>query len=230
MNNIIDFSSQPDQLVGELSQRDIRRQLIALQRQSKHDILVELRTQSYNNYNASKEAIIQANKSISLINLNETNITYNNGQDPYSMLYNKLQCIKHLTHKIKEQSKIKFASINNYHKYSEKIKKSAMLLPEGLLATKNAKIAAKKIVDDLKHQNEVNRMFVACEADKRISSKRLLRLPEDVLFVIKSFFTYETRIELLEHKYPTVPRLNLLSAKKSHQFCALLHLTPEYFA
>ena len=230
MNEIIDLTNEPDQMVGELSPRAIRQQLIALQRQTKHDILVELRIQSYNSYNASKEAIIQATKSISLINLNETNITYNNGQDPQSMLCNKLQCIQYLTHKIKEQSKIKFAAINNYHKYSEKIKKSALLLPDGLLATKNAKIAAKVAADDLKHNNEVNRMFVACEADKRISSARLLKLPEDVLFVIKSFFTYETRFELLEHKYPVVPRLNLLSPKNSHRFCALLHITPEYFA
>jgi len=230
MNEIIDLTNEPNLMPNELSPRAIRQKLIAIQRQSKHDILIELRIQCHNSYNASKEAIIQANKSISLINLNETNITYNNGQDPSSMLYNKLLCIKHLTHKIKEQSKIKFAAINNYHKYSEKIKKSALLLPEGILATKNAKIVAKVTADDIKHNNEVNRMFIACEADKRISSARLLKLPEDVLFVIKSFFTYETRIELLEHKYPTVPRLNLLSAKNTHQFCALLHLTPEYFA
>ena len=72
------------------------------------------------------------------------------------------------------------------------------------------------------------RAIVAADADKRISSARLLKLPEDILFVIKSFFTYETRFEVLEHKYPLTKRLNQLSGNNVHLICHKLHLKPEY--
>ena len=76
----------------------------------------------------------------------------------------------------------------------------------------------------------VNRCFVATDADKRISSARLLKLPEDILFVIKSFFTYETRIELLETKYPLMPRLNKLSPRNTSELICCMHKRPNYLA
>jgi len=91
-----------------------------------------------------------------------------------------------------------------------------------------AKIVAKSVAKSDAVAAKRTRAIVAADADKRISSARLLKLPEDVLFVIKSFFTYQMRTELLEHKYGLAARLNRLSNKNVHQICHTLHLTPEY--
>lgn len=134
--------------------------------------------------------------------------------------------IRHIT----KQSEIKSKAILKYKALTNQINKLKHLLPEGKRLIKEAKRVAKKKAEELAQLEAVNRCFVATDADKRISSARLLMLPEDILFVIKSFFTYETRIELLEKKYPLMPRLNKLSPRNTSELICCMHKRPNYLA
>ena len=131
---------------------------------------------------------------------------------------------------ITKQSEIKSKAILKYKALTNQIDKLKHLLPEGKRLIKEAKRVAKKKAEELAHLEAVNRCFVATDADKRISSAQLLNLPEDILFVIKSFFTYETRIELLETKYPLMPRLNKLSPRNTSELICCMHKRPNYLA
>ena len=131
---------------------------------------------------------------------------------------------------ITKQSEIKSKAILKYKALTIQIDKLKHLLPEGKRLIKEAKLVAKKKAKELAHLEAVNRCFVAADADKRISSARLLRLPEDILIVIKSFFTYETRIELLETKYQMMLRLNKLSSSNTRELICGMHKRPNYLA
>ena len=131
---------------------------------------------------------------------------------------------------ITKQSEIKSKAILKYKALTIQIDKLKHLLPEGKRLIKEAKLVAKKKAKELAHLEAVNRCFVAADADKRISSARLLKLPEDILIVIKSFFTYETRIELLETKYQMMPRLNKLSSSNTRELICGMHKRPNYLA
>ena len=131
---------------------------------------------------------------------------------------------------ITKQSEIKSKAILKYKALTNQIDKLKRLLPEGKHLIKEAKLVAKKKAKELSQLEAVNRCFVATDADKRISSARLLRLPEDILIVIKSFFTYETRIELLETKYPLISPLNKLSSSNTRDLICGMHKRPNYLA
>lgn len=131
---------------------------------------------------------------------------------------------------ITKQSEIKSKAFQRYKALTYQIENLKRLLPEGKRLIKEAKLVAKKKAEKLAQLEAVNRCFVATDADKRISSAQLLKLPEDILFVIKSFFTYETRIELLETKYPLMPRLNKLSPRDTSELICCMHKRPNYLA
>lgn len=131
---------------------------------------------------------------------------------------------------ITKQSDKKSKAILKYKTLTNQIEKLKCLLPEGKRLIKEAKLVSKNKAKELAHTEAVNRCFVATDADKRISSARLLMLPEDILFVIKSFFTYETRIELLETKYPLMARLNKLSCDYTSKLICCMHKRPNYLA
>jgi len=143
--------------------------------------------------------------------------------------YNCVQ-ISANVHCITKQSKIKSKAILKCKDLTNEIDKLKCLLPEGKRLIKEAKLVAKKKAEELAQLEAVNRCVVSVDADKRISSARLLKLPEDILFVIKSFFTYETRIELLETKYPLMLRLNKLSASDTRKLILCMHKRPNYLA
>jgi hypothetical protein len=206
-----------------------RAEFLAFQRQTKHDILLEKLKQTEIIYSEANLAIQNATTNISLFN-NSTDHAIIQLKDPWYKLQEMRSCISDCTRIIMKETVRKSRSILKYRALIKQIYNLKRLLPEGKRLIKEAKIAAKKNAQEFARLEAVNRCFVASEADKRISSARLLMLPEDILFVIKSFFTYETRIELLETAYPLMLRLNKLSCWNTRELICCMHKRPNYLA
>ena len=206
-----------------------RAEFLVFQRQTKYDILLEKLKQTEIIYSEANLAIETATKNISVFN-SSTNHTLIQNKDPWYRLQDVRSSISVCTRTIMKETVRKSRAILKYRALIKQIYNVKRLLPEGKRLIKEAKIAAKKNAQELARLEAVNRCFVASEADKRISSARLLLLPEDILFVIKSFFTYETRIELLETKYPLMPRLNKLSPRNTSELICCMHKRPNYLA
>ena len=198
-----------------------RSEVLTAQRQAKCNQLEADKEFIQKVYNVTVKNINEAINSITLQQneLIQGNNTYIPKRDDFIHITN-------LTSVINTETKRKIYAIERHNMLCKKIEVLKKQLPEGKLAVKNAKIAAKELVN----QSIINRRLVAIDADKRISTARLLKLPEDILFVIRSFFTYETRIELLESKYPMKPLLNKLSAFNTYSFSYYLHKRPNYLA
>jgi len=206
-----------------------RADFLVFQRQTKYEILLEKLKQTEIIYSEANLAIETAAKNISVFNSSTNNARIQN-KDPWYKLQDVRLCISDCTRIIMKETVRKSRAILKYRALIKQIYNVKRLLPEGKRLIKEAKIAAKKKAQELARLEAVNRCFVASEADKRISSARLLMLPEDILFVIKSFFTYETRIELLETKYPLMPRLNKLSCWNTRELICCMHKRPNFLA
>ena len=229
-----------------------RAEFLANQRQIKYEILVEKLKQTEIIYSEASLSVSNALECVRVIPmhnnykiLQENEATRNPLDTPLRVntTCNGVRCksadellvftcaiisnnIRHIT----KQSEIKSKAILKCKRLTNQIDKLKCLLPEGRRLIKETKLVAKAKAKELAHLESVNRCFVAADADNRISSERLLMLPEDVLFVIKSFFTYETRIELLETKYPLMPRINKLSPRDTRELICCMHKRPNFLA
>jgi len=238
--------------MSELAPIVNRAEFLANQRQIKYEILLEKLKQTEKIYSNASSTLSQALQNIEwytkhpnykVIQQNEAKrnplatplgvqlLTGCSGVKSLDQFlgYNCVQ-ISDNVRRITKQSEVKSKAILKYKDLTNQIEKLKRLLPEGKRIIKEAKLVAKKKAEDLAQLEAVNRCFVAADADKRISSARLLKLPEDILFVIKSFFTYETRIELLETKYPLMPRLNKLSPRDTSELICCMYKRPNYLA
>ena len=227
--------------MSELAPLVIRSEFLENQRQIKYEILLEKLKQTEMIYSNASMALsnslsnvkaITSDRNYEIIQQEAIRIPLAEVQPRKGTHTLELKCFRISIHIriITKQSEIKSKAILKYKALTNQIDKLKRLLPEGKRLIKEAKLVAKKKAKELAHLESVNRCFVAADADKRISSALLLVLPEDILFVIKSFFTYETRIELLETKYPLMPRLNKLSPRNTSELICCMHKRPNYLA
>lgn len=82
-----------------------------------------------------------------------------------------------------------------------------------------------------KHLDKENRKEELILAKKRINLKTIFnKLPDDVLWYMSKFFTYETQIELLESKCKFSTRLNNLSNDLVSSFYTKVRMTHDYYS
>ena len=227
--------------MSELAPLVNRSEFLENQRQIKYEILLEKLKQTEMIYSNASMALsnslsnvkaITSDRNYEIIQQEAIRIPLAEVQPRKGTHTLELKCFRISIHIriITKQSEIKSKAILKYKALTNQIDKLKRLLPEGKRLIKEAKLVAKKKAKELAHLEAVNRCFVAADADKRISSARLLKLPEDILIVIKSFFTYETRIELLETKYQMMLRLNKLSSSNTRELICGMHKRPNYLA
>ena len=80
-------------------------------------------------------------------------------------------------------------------------------------------------------ENEkIERKASAIAADKRICSKKLMRLPHEILRYIQEYFTYDTKIALMETTYNPIKLLNNLRSYALLSFIKYMCIQPAFFA
>ena len=88
-----------------------------------------------------------------------------------------------------------------------------------------------KIHNKLYIENEkIEKKSSAITADKRICSKKLMRLPHEILRYIQEYFTYDTKITLMETLYKPLRLLNNLTSYALLCFLKYMCIQPAFFA
>jgi len=88
-----------------------------------------------------------------------------------------------------------------------------------------------KIHNKLYIENEkIEKKSSAITADKRICSKKLTRLPHEILRYIQEYFTYDTKITLMETLYKPLRLLNNLTSYALLCFLKYMCIQPAFFA
>ena len=88
-----------------------------------------------------------------------------------------------------------------------------------------------KIHNKLYVENEkIEKKSSAITADKRICSKTLMRLPHEILRYIQEYFTYDTKITLMETLYKPLRLLNNLTSYALLCFLKYMCIQPAFFA
>ena len=88
-----------------------------------------------------------------------------------------------------------------------------------------------KIHNKLYIENEkIEKKSSAIAADKRICSKTLMRLPHEILRYIQEYFTYDTKITLMETLYKPLRLLNNLTSYALLCFLKYMCIQPAFFA
>ena len=83
----------------------------------------------------------------------------------------------------------------------------------------------------LYNENEkIEKKESAIVANKRICSKKLMRLPHEILRYIQEYFTYDTKITLMETIYKPLRLLNNLSSYALLCFLKYICIQPAFFA
>ena len=88
-----------------------------------------------------------------------------------------------------------------------------------------------KTYNKLYNENEkIEKKESTIVANKRICSKKLMRLPHEILRYIQEYFTYDTKITLMETIYKPLRLLNNLSSYALLCFLKYICIQPAFFA